>query len=54
MKDLIGINLLNIGFVSVEIWIDKIPIMVSILVGMSILTLNIIRIVKELNNKTNK
>ena len=53
--NIIEIISLNIVNGSVIVWLndvkESIPIIVSVLVGISMLTLNVIKIYKELNNK---
>ena len=49
--ELLSINLLNIGFISAEVLMQGIPIVVSVLVGVSIIALNAIKFYKEFKSK---
>jgi hypothetical protein len=49
--ELLSINLLNIGFISAELLIQGIPVIMSILVGTSIIAVNVLKFYKELKNK---
>ena len=49
--ELLSINLLNIGFISAELLMSGIPAIMSVLVGISIIALNVIKFCKELKNK---
>ena len=49
--ELISINLLNIGYISVELLMKGIPVLMSVLVGASIIALNVIKFYKEYKSK---
>jgi len=49
--ELISINLLNIGYISAELLIQGIPVIMSVLVGASIIAINVLKFCKELKNK---
>jgi len=49
--ELLSINLLNIGFISAELLMKGIPAIMSVLVGISIIALNVMKFYKEYKSK---
>jgi len=49
--ELLSINLLNIGFISAELLMSGIPAIMSVLVGISIIALNVMKFYKEYKSK---